>query len=112
MSRASSRRQDTKNVLKQGNEGRARPHRASYTRVNNSSSCTSSASWARASNSSYSSSNASSASCSRLRRVSSSSSKSSTSYSCVSRLASSGSPTPTVCALNKPLTQLLQGQSR
>ncbi|CAI7893226.1 unnamed protein product [Closterium sp. NIES-53] len=113
--RKTSRRRDTKNLLKQGNEVRARPHSASSTsssRVNSSSSCTSSAACARACNSSYSSSIASSASCSRLRRVSNSSSNSSTSSSSASRLASSGSPTPTVCALNKPLTQLLRGQSR
>ncbi|CAI7774624.1 unnamed protein product, partial [Closterium sp. NIES-54] len=106
---------DTKNLLKQGNEVRARPHCASSTsssRVNSSSSCSSSAYYARVSNSSYTSSSASGASCSRLRRVSSSSSNNSTSSSSVSTLASSGSSTPTVSALNKPLTQLLRGQSR
>ncbi|CAI7888767.1 unnamed protein product, partial [Closterium sp. NIES-54] len=74
--RKTSRRRDTKNLLKQGNEVRARPHSASSTsssRVNISSSCSSNASSARASNSSYTSSSASGASFSSLRRVSSSS---------------------------------------
>ncbi|CAI7860261.1 unnamed protein product, partial [Closterium sp. NIES-53] len=112
--RKTSRRRDTKNLLKQGNKVRARPHSASGTsssRVNSSSSCSSSASCAKASNSSYTSSSASGASCSRLRRVSSSSCNSSTSSSSVSKLASPRRSTPTVWALNKPLMSLMRGKS-
>ncbi|CAI7816183.1 unnamed protein product [Closterium sp. NIES-54] len=131
-----SRRRDTKNLLKQGNEVWSRPHSVSSTsssRVNTSSSCSSSAS-----SSSASSSSASNSSSSRLRRVSSSSalnttspkssstpgtstsrtssrstssttsssSNSSTSSSSVSTASSSGSSTPKACVPNKPLMQL------
>ncbi|CAI7762689.1 unnamed protein product [Closterium sp. NIES-54] len=125
-----SRRRDTKNLLKQGNEVQSRPHSA--TKVNSFSSSCSSASRASSLNSSASIATASNFSSSRLRRVSSFSAPnttclgssripgtstsrsdsrstySNTSSSSNSSTSSSSSSIAKACAQNKPLTQLLQ----